>query len=123
MMRITPESFARARQHKNHTGFNVARAARPCACAVRAFQMPVSPPFPTGISPVRSVVSPADQRIGVPTMSCSQTPPAKPCLCEQCAALCCRYFALPIDNPKSARQYDDIRWYLCHENVVVFIEE
>ncbi len=45
------------------------------------------------------------------------------CLCEQCAALCCRYFALPIDNPKTARQYDDIRWYLCHENVVVFIEE
>src|SRR5688500_14542966 len=44
-------------------------------------------------------------------------------LCEQCAALCCRYFALPIDNPKCARQYDDIRWYLCHENVVVFIEE
>ena len=44
-------------------------------------------------------------------------------LCEQCAALCCRYFALPIDNPKCARQYDDIRWYLCHENVVVFIEK
>ena len=56
-------------------------------------------------------------------MSCSQTTPAQTCLCEQCAALCCRYFALPIDNPKSARQYDDIRWYLCHENVVVFIEE
>lgn len=56
-------------------------------------------------------------------MSCSQTSFAKTCLCEQCAALCCRYFALPIDNPKSARQYDDIRWYLCHENVVVFIEE
>lgn len=45
------------------------------------------------------------------------------CLCDQCAALCCRYFALPIDNPQSARQYDDIRWYLCHENVVVFIEK
>ena len=44
-------------------------------------------------------------------------------LCESCAALCCRYFALPIDNPKTARQYDDIRWYLCHENVVVFIED
>lgn len=45
------------------------------------------------------------------------------CLCDQCAALCCRYFALPIDNPTTARQFDDIRWYLCHENVVVFIEK
>jgi Fe-S-cluster containining protein len=45
------------------------------------------------------------------------------CLCDQCAALCCRYFALPIDNPETARAYDDIRWYLVHENVVVFIEK
>ncbi|HEY8668769.1 MAG TPA: YkgJ family cysteine cluster protein [Tepidisphaeraceae bacterium] len=44
-------------------------------------------------------------------------------LCNQCAALCCRYFALPIDNPETRRQYDDIRWYLVHENVVVFIEK
>jgi Fe-S-cluster containining protein len=45
------------------------------------------------------------------------------CLCSSCAALCCRYFALPIENPKTPKQYDDIRWYLCHENVVVFIEK
>jgi uncharacterized protein len=44
-------------------------------------------------------------------------------LCSKCSALCCRYFALPLENPKTARQYDDIRWYLCHENVVVFIEK
>lgn len=44
-------------------------------------------------------------------------------LCEQCAALCCRYFALPLDNPTSVRDYDNIRWYLMHENVVVFIEK
>jgi len=45
------------------------------------------------------------------------------CLCDQCAALCCRYFALPIDNPETARAFDDIRWYLVHQNVVVFIEK
>lgn len=45
------------------------------------------------------------------------------CLCDQCAALCCRYFALPIDTPETRKDYDDIRWYLCHENVAVFIEE
>ena len=37
--------------------------------------------------------------------------------------MCCRYFALPLDNPKTAKEYDDIRWYLLHENVVVFIEK
>jgi Fe-S-cluster containining protein len=44
-------------------------------------------------------------------------------LCDRCAALCCRYFALPIDNPDTAKDYDHIRWYLVHENVVVFIEK
>jgi Fe-S-cluster containining protein len=44
-------------------------------------------------------------------------------LCDRCAALCCRYIALPIDNPTDARDYDNIRWYLLHENIVVFIEE
>jgi Fe-S-cluster containining protein len=44
------------------------------------------------------------------------------CLCDQCAALCCRYFALPIDNPTDKRDYDNIRWYLLHQNVVIFVE-
>jgi Fe-S-cluster containining protein len=45
------------------------------------------------------------------------------CLCDSCAALCCRYFALPIDNPETRRDFDNIRWYLVHENVVVFVEK
>jgi len=44
------------------------------------------------------------------------------CLCDQCAALCCRYFALPVDNPDCKRDYDNIRWYLLHQNVVIFVE-
>jgi uncharacterized protein len=44
-------------------------------------------------------------------------------LCEQCVALCCRYFALELDPPEAAADYDNIRWYLMHENVVVFIED
>jgi Fe-S-cluster containining protein len=44
-------------------------------------------------------------------------------LCDQCSGLCCRYFALPLDNPRTVREYDNIRWYLLHENVVVFIEK
>lgn len=44
-------------------------------------------------------------------------------LCDQCVALCCRYFALPLENPTTAADFDHIRWYLCHENVIVFVED
>lgn len=44
-------------------------------------------------------------------------------LCDKCAALCCRYIALPLDNPKTAKDYDNIRWFLLHENIVVFVEK
>ena len=44
-------------------------------------------------------------------------------LCEHCAAACCRYIALPIDKPRTRRDYDDIRWYVMHEGISVFVEE
>ncbi len=44
-------------------------------------------------------------------------------LCEHCTAACCRYLAVPLDPPRSARDYDDIRWYLMHEGILVFVEE
>ncbi len=44
-------------------------------------------------------------------------------LCEHCTALCCRYIALPIDTPRKRSDFDDIRWYLLHEGVSVFIED
>jgi len=48
---------------------------------------------------------------------------SKKILCDKCSGLCCKYFALPIDTPEDREDYDDIRWYLCHENVSVFVEE
>lgn len=48
---------------------------------------------------------------------------AKKSLCDKCTGLCCRYFALPIETPETRDDYDDIRWYLCHEGVTVFVEE
>ena len=45
------------------------------------------------------------------------------CLCSVCSGLCCRYFALPIDNPDVAKDFDNIRWYLLHENVTIFVEK
>ena len=44
-------------------------------------------------------------------------------LCEHCAGACCRYVALPIDKPRSLRDYDDLRWYLLHEGMTVFVED
>jgi len=43
--------------------------------------------------------------------------------CEKCTGLCCRYFALPIDDPEDWDDYDDIRWFLCHEDITVFVED
>lgn len=48
---------------------------------------------------------------------------AKKSQCLRCTGLCCRYFALPIETPESKSDYDDIRWYLCHEDITVFVEE
>ena len=48
---------------------------------------------------------------------------AKKVQCEKCTGLCCRYFALPIETPEDKDDFDDIRWYLCHKNVTVFVED
>jgi len=44
-------------------------------------------------------------------------------LCEHCTAMCCRYIALPIDEPEDRDEFDDIRWYLLHENISIFVED
>ena len=48
---------------------------------------------------------------------------AKKILCNKCAGLCCRYFAFPIETPETKEDYDDVRWYLCHKNITVFVED
>jgi Fe-S-cluster containining protein len=40
-----------------------------------------------------------------------------------CRAACCQYIALPLDTPRSARDFDDIRWYLMHEETHVYKNE
>ena len=39
--------------------------------------------------------------------------------CHNCSD-CCMYVATQIDTPTSKQDYQNIRWYLCHENVIVF---
>jgi len=44
-------------------------------------------------------------------------------LCMHCPAKCCRYFALPIEEPEDWADFEFIRWYLLHERATVFTEE
>lgn len=44
-------------------------------------------------------------------------------LCDQCVALCCRYFAFSIDKPEKKRDFEDLRWYILHEDTIVFVED
>ena len=40
--------------------------------------------------------------------------------CEECNAECCRYVTADIDAPKDKDAWDEIRWYVMHENVYVY---
>lgn len=44
-------------------------------------------------------------------------------LCNQCVALCCRYFALALDKPETMRDFEDMRWYILHEDASIFVED
>jgi len=41
--------------------------------------------------------------------------------CAGCDA-CCRYIATELDKPTTKRDYDNIIWFLLHENVGVYID-
>ncbi len=43
--------------------------------------------------------------------------------CARCTALCCRYVAVEIDEPEDDRDYDNIRWYVSHENIQVYQDD
>ena len=49
--------------------------------------------------------------------------PADACLCDFCTAKCCRYFALPIEEPETLEEFEYLRWFLLHDRASVFKEE
>jgi Fe-S-cluster containining protein len=49
--------------------------------------------------------------------------PAGKCLCDFCTAKCCRYFALPIEAPKTFEDFEYVRWFLLHDRATVFKED
>lgn len=44
-------------------------------------------------------------------------------LCDHCTAKCCRYFALPIEEPTTPRDFDFLRWFLMHQRASAFTED
>ena len=44
-------------------------------------------------------------------------------LCTHCTAKCCRYFALPIEDPTTPDDWEFVRWYLLHGGATVFKED
>ncbi len=44
-------------------------------------------------------------------------------LCRKCGAKCCQYFCFEIDEPDDVDEFEDVRWYICHEGTTVHIDE
>lgn len=44
-------------------------------------------------------------------------------LCAYCTARCCRYFSLPIETPKTWNDFDNMRWYMMHGQVTMFVDQ
>lgn len=40
--------------------------------------------------------------------------------CIECIADCCREVAVPINTPRTKKDWDEIRWLCAHKNVQVF---
>ena len=45
----------------------------------------------------------------------------KKLICGDCDK-CCKYVALEIDKPEDKEDFDQIRWFLAHKNVWVFLD-
>src|SRR6185436_16781435 len=43
--------------------------------------------------------------------------------CGRCTALCCQYFGLEIDTPEDENDFDQLRWFMIHKGVEIYVEE
>ncbi|MFH1403485.1 MAG: YkgJ family cysteine cluster protein [Candidatus Altiarchaeota archaeon] len=41
--------------------------------------------------------------------------------CQECT-LCCKHITIEIDAPVQEKDYDEIRWFIMHDNIIVFID-
>lgn len=43
--------------------------------------------------------------------------------CFECKGYCCKYVTVDIESPSDWEDYDEIRWYIIHKNVIVYKPE
>lgn len=43
--------------------------------------------------------------------------------CDGCPALCCKYVVTEIDTPEDLEDFENIKWFVIHENVFVYVDE
>lgn len=43
--------------------------------------------------------------------------------CEGCEGMCCKYVVIEIEVPETLEDFENIKWYVVHKNVNVFIGE
>lgn len=43
--------------------------------------------------------------------------------CEGCGAKCCKYVSIELDIPEELDDFENIRWYVAHKNISVYVEE
>lgn len=43
--------------------------------------------------------------------------------CKECDGNCCKLLVIEIDTPETKDDYEDIKWYLFHKGVCVYIDK
>lgn len=43
--------------------------------------------------------------------------------CKSCEGKCCKYVAIEIDTPEDLEDLENIRWYVLHKNINVYVDE
>lgn len=43
--------------------------------------------------------------------------------CSRCIAKCCRYYMVDLPTPRSRLDFDNLGWFLAHENTVLYVED
>jgi len=59
-------------------------------------------------------------------MTSIETPPADSFAdskCGLCTAICCHHIALEIDAPEEPEDFENMRWYIIHEDTNIFVDD
>jgi Fe-S-cluster containining protein len=44
-------------------------------------------------------------------------------MCGRCGGRCCVYYTVYLDEPEDAEDFDELRWFLCHEGCYLYVDE